>query len=774
MRLRKISFLVIVLALLPFYTSKAQVVVGPLMTSTWKSFEWPLNAAFPEAGYDVYGVVNGHMGNSCGPTAIAKLLHYHRHPVHGRGSHQFTDEYGLSYSANFEGTYYEWALMKDQFSDDATHEEYWPTAILMLHSFIMMEDPYNTGRSIEDICRLLKKYMRYAPSAYVAYRFDYSREDYIQLLKDELDAGRPLLIESWTSDSNPPGSGGSHAGHYWNIDGYDAQNHFHISYNNGDFDAWLDIDSIQVPSLEIDAHFIWALIDAKPDSSEKTFSLTMPEDNRMLKMGEPANLTWTCQNIPTVHLDFSYNGIDWIQIGENIPTEPLNWVWDGPTEASRDASLRVRDAANANYEYYYNGFQTYEKEQITLHSPLGPDTFEAGTDLCIAWESDGIQIVKLEYKESQSSDWTMINENLPGQQFFTIWEMPSTVGRTYQLRLSNPDGSIISQTDGIQISGDPQTGGPHKRDSHTVLLMHFDQNLVEEVTQPAVVTKGSAPAYAFSAPGKGAALYLDNAVRGNNSYIQVSNFDALNMRGSFTVDFWLKVNSWDASHNTRPAILVKPSSSTQANYSLTGNGVSGTITFSVRTSFGNCSVESSPERIQPGRWYHVAMIHEVETRQLTLLVHNQQKERIDEQTTNYQENATLTIGNYNLSIGQNVPGYSYFNGCIDELRISRIAREFDSEWSGIPDKKTQLKELVFYPNPASDNITVGPLKPGFIPSRIQFINLSGQIIDYTLPQATKNQNNHLIINTAQLPTGLYWVLLSNETEQVGGKLLIYR
>ncbi|MFA6352446.1 MAG: T9SS type A sorting domain-containing protein, partial [Bacteroidales bacterium] len=70
--------------------------------------------------------------------------------------------------------------------------------------------------------------------------------------------------------------------------------------------------------------------------------------------------------------------------------------------------------------------------------------------------------------------------------------------------------------------------------------------------------------------------------------------------------------------------------------------------------------------------------------------------------------------------------------------------------------------------------TVGPLKPGFIPSRIQFINLSGQIIDYTLPQATTNQNNHVIINTSQLPTGLYWVLLSNETEQVGGKLLIYR
>lgn len=169
-----------------------------------------------------------------------------------------TDEFGKAHSFNFDNTFFKWNLMRDEFSSSASAEDYMPTAELVYDAYGMMEDPPNSGRSLYDVCSMLKEHMRFSSSAQVAYRFDYSRRDYIDLLKSELDAGRPLLIESWSSDSNPPGSGGNHSGHYWNIDGYDDQDRFHVVWNNAFWQAWIDIDGMDSP--DYDAYYIWALI----------------------------------------------------------------------------------------------------------------------------------------------------------------------------------------------------------------------------------------------------------------------------------------------------------------------------------------------------------------------------------------------------------------------------------------------------------------------------------------------------------------------------------
>ena len=751
--------------------SFSQNKVGPLMTSTWQTFQWPFNAAFPNCSSGIYGEVNNHLGNACGPTAIAKLLHYHRHPVYGEGSYRMTDKFNISHSINFENTYYKWNLMRDEFSSSATEEEYMPTAELVYHAYGMMEDPDNTGRSIYDVCNLLKRHMRYSSSAYVAYRFDYSRQDYINLLKAELDAGRPLLIESWTSGSTPPGESGNHAGHYWNIDGYDEQDRFHVVWNNGYWETWIDIDGMDHP--DYDAYYMWALIQAKPDDTGKKFMFTTPSDRHMFKMNESVNLSWEHQNISNINIDFSYDGNDWITIAENIPTAPGSWTWAGPDQYSKNASIRIRDTENEYYDFYFDGFETYEQKKLSLLTPVGGDEYESGTKLCVAWDYDGISKVKLECKESNSESWEILERELMTTKRFNVWPLPSGAGNSYDFRLSSEDQTFVEIVEGVKVVNEQQTGGPYKKDYHTLMLMHLDNDIKEECYQPEIIINGLAPQFDYSAPGKGAALYLDNSDRSYQSYLEIPHEDFLALRGSFTVDLWFKINSWDNTNTNKPSIISKPSSGSRSNYSLIGNASNGSVLFKVRTTAGGVVVECKHGIIVPGVWYHAAMLHDQNTRELKLQIHNKHKERIDEQTGSYPEGAGILVGTTSLLIGKKTVGSSYLDGCVDEIRISRTVRDFNAAWSGLEDEiSTNNIRIKVYPNPASNKINIKIDNQNIRIQKISIVDINGKLV--YMPEEAKQYQfvENISINTSNLRRGIYFVVLEMEEGRLVEKVIV--
>jgi len=62
-----------------------------------------------------------------------------------------------------------------------------------------------------------------------------NKTDWINLLKTELDAGRPVLYAGF-------GSGG---GHCFDCDGYDANDYFHFNWGwSGQFDGYFDVDAL--------------------------------------------------------------------------------------------------------------------------------------------------------------------------------------------------------------------------------------------------------------------------------------------------------------------------------------------------------------------------------------------------------------------------------------------------------------------------------------------------------------------------------------------------
>ncbi|MBR5678796.1 MAG: thiol protease/hemagglutinin PrtT [Paludibacteraceae bacterium] len=195
--------------------------VVPLIQTLWNQ-DYPYNYYAPETSGGWWGGgPGGHCYAGCVACAMSQIMKYWNHPVHGHGSHSYTHgTYGVQ-SANFGETTYDWDIMPTALGyevDDAAKA----VALLMYHcgvSVNMNFGPDGSGAYSPDVETALRQYFGYCAASYQE-RSKYTEEEWIAMLKSELDKSQPVYF-SGTSDS-----GGGHA---IVCDGYDSNDYFHFN-----------------------------------------------------------------------------------------------------------------------------------------------------------------------------------------------------------------------------------------------------------------------------------------------------------------------------------------------------------------------------------------------------------------------------------------------------------------------------------------------------------------------------------------------------------------
>ena len=170
-----------------------------------------------------------------------KHLKYWEYPSQGTGFHSYNeDDYG-TISANFGSTTYQWSSMPNNISSSNN-----AVATLMYHCGVSVDMNYSpqvSGAYVITAQSPVTHCSEYAFTTYFGYdnsvqgveRANYTTDSWIQLLKTELDAGRPIEYAGF-------GSGGGHA---FVCDGYDNNDYFHFNWGwGGYYDGYFLIDAL--------------------------------------------------------------------------------------------------------------------------------------------------------------------------------------------------------------------------------------------------------------------------------------------------------------------------------------------------------------------------------------------------------------------------------------------------------------------------------------------------------------------------------------------------
>lgn len=216
--------------------NRDRIVVGPLLPTIWHQ-NYPYNSQCPE---DPEGA-GGHVYAGCVATAMAQVMRFWNWPDHGTGSYTYQPEGYEQQTANFGNTIYHFEMMPTAIDSTSTEEDIFYIAQLQHHCGIAVDMQYSghgSGAYSQNVPPALRNYFRYNCDDHITNYWQYSNDQWIQMLKDGgLDEGMPLYYSA--SDDDWQG------GHAFVCDGYDENDYFHFNWGwSGKDDAWCPIGAL--------------------------------------------------------------------------------------------------------------------------------------------------------------------------------------------------------------------------------------------------------------------------------------------------------------------------------------------------------------------------------------------------------------------------------------------------------------------------------------------------------------------------------------------------
>ena len=197
------------------FGAKNTTTVAPLVETRWNQ-DCYYNEYCP-AGSGWWSGPCGHVYAGCVATAMAQVMKYWDYPATGFGSHSYVHSTYGEQSANFAATTYRWDEMPNEVW---SHND--AVATLMYHCGVSVDmnySPSGSGAQSKDVETAMRSYFGYCGAKY-RQKSNYSNEDWIALLKAELDHAHPVYYSGANGDS----------GHAFVCDGYDSNDLFHFNF----------------------------------------------------------------------------------------------------------------------------------------------------------------------------------------------------------------------------------------------------------------------------------------------------------------------------------------------------------------------------------------------------------------------------------------------------------------------------------------------------------------------------------------------------------------
>lgn len=411
--------------------------VDPLLATTWNQGAF-YNALCPG------GSVTG-----CVATAMAQIMNFWEYPKTGVGFHSYNEDDFGTLSANFGSTTYDWASMPNNVTSSNN-----AVATLMYHCGVSVDmnySPQSSGAAgAVKVAPAFKDYFSYPSSTLVADRNDYTEAEWVQLLKTELDAGRPMYYEGI-------GTGGGHA---FVCDGYDNNDFFHFNWGwGGQADGYFIVSALNPGSTGTGGGSGGYNSNQKivkgiePPAGAQTYDMRLYDDvtpsDSVINYGQSFNISTNIANYGqntfsgdyTVAIfDTAYNFIDFVDTIPNYALEGGNAYTDNLIFSTNGILGMLPGAYYAGVFYRPNG-SNWIQVANGAHTNLVPMTVINTNDIELYSEMTVTPSNGLIQGQSAAVNVNIVNTG------------DSTFTGKYQVGLYNLDGTFAETIATIDENG---------------------------------------------------------------------------------------------------------------------------------------------------------------------------------------------------------------------------------------------------------------------------------------------------------------------------------
>ena len=287
---------------------KAAKAVSPLLTEQWHQ-GCLYNSLCPA----MTGPCD-HAEVGCVAVAMGQIMHYWKYPTTGWGSHSYSNA-GVTLSADFGNTTYDWDHMPDSLTAASTEAEIQALATLLYHCGVAVDMKYTSNGSSSDsgdVPKALIRHFNYSRRLHIESRSDYSDEEWISMLRACLDLQQPVFY----------GGKGDQGSHAFVCDGYDDTDLLHFNWGWGRGNGYFALGNLNPIGYSFNEKN-FAILDINPQYEPWTVSATADpptigtiEGTGEYHLGEQCTLT----AVPNDNSTFSY----WKK-GENIISYDMSY-----------------------------------------------------------------------------------------------------------------------------------------------------------------------------------------------------------------------------------------------------------------------------------------------------------------------------------------------------------------------------------------------------------------------------------------------------------------
>ncbi|HRZ98248.1 MAG TPA: thiol protease/hemagglutinin PrtT [Paludibacter sp.] len=397
----------------------------------------------------------------CVATAMAQVMNFYEWPVTGTGSNTYTSTtHSFLLSADFSATTYDWANMTDTYGTSSTPTQKTAVATLMYHCGIStnMNYDFESSTSINSMAKAMKTNFGYDTNIQQNMRDFYTRTEWVNILKSEIDASRPLFYSGNSSSG----------GHMFICDGYDANDLFHFNWGWGGLsNGYFEITALNPGDIGIGGG------NGSGYNSNQAILKGIQKPN---PSSVPSYILYTEKPLTSSVPSTTRTG--------NFDIDVFNFFNYGVNNFSGKIGLAL-----------YNGstlIQLIDEGSVTINSYMGWGNLTFSTVNIPTEVTNGIYKMYIVYKATAETDWQIVRGRVGTPNYLTVSVSTSLV------QFSNPTSEYPQLTlNSLSTTGNlyqNKTGRFNVNISNTG--GEYNSNLIVNLTS---TTPSPTPSYKFAA-----------------------------------------------------------------------------------------------------------------------------------------------------------------------------------------------------------------------------------------------------------------------------------